>query len=102
MRKRSMNLLFPFTVTAASLLTAWFVWIAATGPAGMFETTGALFLATLCALAVLEHWLLVLPLAPMALWTWSLSSRTPATESATNPTTPTFRAPALEAGARGD
>ena len=102
MLKRPMNLLFPITVTAASLLTAWFVWIAATGAAGTFETTGALYLATLSALAVLEHWLLVLPLAPMALWNWSLSSRTPAKNIEPSRTTTPYRTPALEVGARPD
>lgn len=102
MRKRPMNLLFPITVTAASLLTAWLVWIAVGGAAGTFETTSALFLATLSALAVLEHWLLVLPLAPMALWNWSLSSRTPDLRVEAGRTTTHFRTPVLETGPRPD
>jgi putative photosynthetic complex assembly protein 2 len=37
--------------------------------------TGQAMLATLCALAMLEHWLMVLPLPSDALWRWSLEGR---------------------------
>jgi putative photosynthetic complex assembly protein 2 len=77
MRRRPMNLFFPFSVTAATLLTGWFAYQTAILPTGGIEATAAVFLATLSALALLEHWLLVLPLRPMALWTWSLASREP-------------------------
>jgi putative photosynthetic complex assembly protein 2 len=77
MRRRPMNLLFPFSVTVSTVLTAWLFGIAATSPPGSFDAVAATLLGTLMALAVLEHWLLVLPLPAMALWTWSLSSRSP-------------------------
>ena len=76
MRQRPMNLLFPVSVTAATLITGWLAWTAAGLPAGSFEATSFALLATLMALGLLEHWLLVTPLPAMALWSWSLSSRT--------------------------
>lgn len=75
MRKRPMNLLFPISVTVSTVITAWLVMVAASHPAGSFDAIGYTLLATMMALAVLEHWLLVLPLPAMALWNWSLTSR---------------------------
>lgn len=75
MRKQPMNLLFPVSVTVSTLITAWLAVLAASHPTGSFEAIGNTLLATMMALAVLEHWLLVLPLPAMALWNWSLASR---------------------------
>jgi putative photosynthetic complex assembly protein 2 len=85
MRKRAMNLLFPFSVSLATGAMGWFAVMAWQAPSGSFEAVGATLLAVLAGLAVLEHWLLVLPLAPMALWNWSLKSRPakPAADTAT-------------------
>lgn len=77
MSRRPMNLLFPVSVTVSTILTAWLAAQALASAPGTFEAVAYTLLATLMALAVLEHWLLVLPLPAMALWTWSLSSRTP-------------------------
>ncbi len=71
-RRRRMNWFFPFPVAAASALTIWiFHWSAdpATpeGPA-----MGAALAGTLLALAVIEHWMLVLPINPSTLWRWAL------------------------------
>lgn len=81
-QRRPMNLLFPFSVTGATLATAWLAQraLAATGP---FEATGYGLLAALMALAVLEHWMLVLPLRSEALWSFALdaSRRNPAPRS---------------------
>ncbi len=75
MRKRPMNLLFPISVTVSTVITGWLAMLAGGHPAGSFEAIGYTLLATMMALAVLEHWLLVLPLQAMALWNWSLASR---------------------------
>ena len=72
--RRSMNLLFPLSVTLSTIAT-W-VLIAEAGTAGgAFEQTAATFLATLMALALIEHWFLVVPLPSAALWSWGLWSR---------------------------
>jgi putative photosynthetic complex assembly protein 2 len=70
-RQRRLNWLFPLSVSALSLTAAW--WLqrlgAATTPA---EAVGFAILATLTALALLEHWLMVLPLPDAKLWRWMI------------------------------
>ncbi|MFZ4807162.1 MAG: putative photosynthetic complex assembly protein PuhE [Hyphomicrobiaceae bacterium] len=77
MARRPMNLLFPFSVTISTLVTGWLFVLAARQVPGSFEAIAYTLIATLMVLAVLEHWLLVLPLQAMALWNWSLASRPP-------------------------
>jgi len=73
--KRPMNLFFPLSVTLATIsVTMVLVRLSATDISA-FETAGLSFIATLLALAVLEHWFLVAPLPIAALWSWSLRSR---------------------------
>jgi putative photosynthetic complex assembly protein 2 len=69
-RRRAMNLLFPFAVTAATLVCGWLV-AEAVGASGA-RRVGTMLVATMLALAVIEHWLLVLPLESTALWRWAL------------------------------
>jgi putative photosynthetic complex assembly protein 2 len=73
-RRRPMNLLFPLCVTAATVATALLVQRATADGASEFEAAGITFVATMLGLAVLEHWLLVIPLPETALWQWSLAS----------------------------
>jgi putative photosynthetic complex assembly protein 2 len=68
LRKRRMNVLFPFSVTGLGLLTFYLVNLPAS-----FETT---MLATLSVIGLLEHVLLMLPLPIERLWHWSLSRQT--------------------------
>jgi putative photosynthetic complex assembly protein 2 len=74
-RNRPMNLLFPFSVTAATLFCAWLFHRALLPGATPFEVTAASLLGTLAALAVLEHWFLMLPLPAEALWRWAMDRR---------------------------
>lgn len=71
---KPMNLLFPVSVTASTVIAVYLVHgaIAAATP---FELTSYVFLSALMVLAIIEHWFLVLPLPVAALWNWSLSSR---------------------------
>ncbi|MCZ8260209.1 MAG: putative photosynthetic complex assembly protein PuhE [Beijerinckiaceae bacterium] len=80
-RNRPMNGLFPFSVTASTLVTAWLCHSMLTAPAGSFEATGHALIAALMALAVLEHWFLVIPLPFGELWSWGLASRPPVPEA---------------------
>jgi putative photosynthetic complex assembly protein 2 len=73
-RRRPMNLLFPVSVVAGSWLAIEFA-ARALGADTDHAAVGHAMLATLCALAMLEHWLMVLPLPPEALWRWSLEGR---------------------------
>jgi len=74
-RRRPLNLLFPVSVTAATVATVLILerGLAEGVPPG--EAVGAVFLGTMLALAVLEHWFLVLPVQATALWQWALEAR---------------------------
>jgi putative photosynthetic complex assembly protein 2 len=73
--KKPMNLLFPFSITISTVILVKLVQAAVAPHASRFDRAGFCFLSVLMALAVLEHWLLVLPLPAAKLWGWSLSSR---------------------------
>ncbi len=74
LRKKPMNLLFPVSVTVSTVIAAHLVSLAihSTDP---FSRAGYDFLSAMMVLAILEHWLLVLPLPAASLWGWSLRSR---------------------------
>lgn len=69
--KRPMNLLFPISVTAATVAAVIIFQQALEPTRPAFEAAGLTLVATLLILAILEHWLLVLPLPDGALWGWS-------------------------------
>jgi putative photosynthetic complex assembly protein 2 len=75
LKKKPMNLLFPFSVTISSVICV-VMWEHAVAPgASAFTQAGGTFIATMMALAILEHWFLVLPLPAAALWHWGLASK---------------------------
>jgi putative photosynthetic complex assembly protein 2 len=74
-RKRPMNCLFPVSVTLSTIAALLLAQAAGAPESEAFETAGFTFLATLVALALLEHWLLVLPLPAASLWNWYLGRR---------------------------
>lgn len=82
LRRKPMNLLFPVSITVSIVLATMVAERALSESATAFEATAASFLAALMALAILEHWFLVVPLPVSALWRWSLASRDPAGPSA--------------------
>jgi len=67
MRRRPMNALFPLSVTLGTLLATLFGWQALSGD-GVGEQVAGAMLATLAALAVLEHWCMVVPLPKQKVW----------------------------------
>jgi putative photosynthetic complex assembly protein 2 len=71
-RKAPMNAFFPWSVTLLTFATACWIERAVDAPAGSGAEIGFSLLATLTALALLEHWMMVLPLPDAALWTWAL------------------------------
>jgi putative photosynthetic complex assembly protein 2 len=71
-RRRAMNLLFPWVVTAATVVAVVLVHEALAQPAGSAAAAGAWLVSTLLVLAIVEHWLLVLPLEATALWRWAM------------------------------
>jgi putative photosynthetic complex assembly protein 2 len=79
MVRRSMNLLFPVSVTAASVVLGLLVQLASAAEATSLERVGLMLVASLLALGILEHWFLVLPTSEDSLWRWALR---PAAEGA--------------------
>lgn len=75
LRRQPMNLLFPVSVTAATVALAVMAYEAAGAEPGSFAALAWCLGAGLLALALLEHWFLVLPLADSALWGWAMRSR---------------------------
>lgn len=73
-RKKPMNLLFPISVTVATIITTVLVQQAGAPGIGPFAATGYTLLATLMALAVIEHWFMILPIPADALWRWSIKT----------------------------
>jgi putative photosynthetic complex assembly protein 2 len=80
--KRPMNLLFPVSVSIATVIMCLLVDRAVALPGVGFAGVALMLAATLLALAILEHWFLVLPIADGALWRWALSPSERATGSA--------------------
>ncbi len=74
MSRKPMNLLFPVSVTVSTVVCALLAQAAAHAT-DRFAACGLTFLATLMALAILEHWFLMLPLPAAALWHWGLRGR---------------------------
>jgi putative photosynthetic complex assembly protein 2 len=70
-RKRPMNFLFPLSVTGSTIAL---VLLAQRyhGAADAFHATGYALVLSLLALALLEHWFMVLPLPSERLWKWAL------------------------------
>ena len=74
-RRRRANALFPFSVAASTAACALLFGEAFAPGADAFRVVGFTLLGTLMALAVLEHWFMVLPVPFEALWQWGLRSR---------------------------
>ncbi len=71
-RRRPMNLLFPLSVTGGTVAAVMLVMRAVEAGPGSFESAGLHLLAALMVLALLEHWLMVLPLRGEALWSFGV------------------------------
>ena len=75
-RRRAMNHLFPLSITFLSMATfCWLERIYSTG------RTEFVLLAALTALALLEHWFMVLPLPDEKLWRWMMPTPKPTSKT---------------------
>jgi putative photosynthetic complex assembly protein 2 len=74
LKKKPMNPLFPVSVTVSTVIATVLV-RQAMQATDTFAAAGNTFLAVLMILAILEHWLLVLPIPAAALWQMGLKSR---------------------------
>ena len=72
-KKRRMNLLFPLSVTVATVVAVKLIQqlLAA---ADSFAITAHALVASLLVLAIIEHWFMVIPLPSERLWNWALRS----------------------------
>lgn len=77
-RKAPMNAFFPWSVTLLTFAVACWIERVVDAPPGSGEAVGFALLAALTALALFEHWMMVLPLPDAALWTWALPRATSA------------------------
>lgn len=69
--RRNMNGLMPVSITLGTAAGTWLALLAQGAPGGGYEATAYAILASLLLLAVLEHWLLVLPVKDEVLWAWA-------------------------------
>lgn len=74
-RRARMNPLLPVSVVASVAMLAALVGAAIDPETGATEATALTLVATLLALAILEHGFLVLPVDSLPLWRWGLASR---------------------------
>lgn len=77
-RKSPMNGFFPWSITLLTFAVACWVERIVDAPSGSGAEVGFALLAALTALALFEHWMMVLPLPDAALWTWALPKTTSA------------------------
>ena len=75
LRQKPMNLLMPLSITLGTAATTLLIGRAAAPGVTGVQAAGLTFLITMLALAVLEHWVLVLPLPFEKLWSWVLRLR---------------------------
>ena len=68
--KKSMNFLFPISMIASVIAALVVVQQIIATRYLSFESTGLTLIATLIVLAIVEHWLMVLPIPAAKLWDW--------------------------------
>ena len=77
MAKRPMNALMPVSIVAGTVVTVALALRIGRPGISPSQAAGYTCLVTMLALAVLEHWMLVLPLPFERLWSWVLKLRHP-------------------------
>jgi len=75
LKQRSMNLFFPVSITVSTAVLVWLIGAIPAWTVDPHQAIGLTLVSTMLALAVLEHWFLVLPIPAERLWQWSLRSR---------------------------
>ncbi|PTE12979.1 putative photosynthetic complex assembly protein PuhE [Pseudogemmobacter blasticus] len=98
-RHASMNWVFPVSITALSFaISCWLERaLAAESDASL---VGHMLLAALTALALLEHWFMVVPLPDQKLWRWMLPEATPSARKTRVPSTIGTKSPEVLPTAR--
>ncbi|MEM8772454.1 MAG: putative photosynthetic complex assembly protein PuhE [Pseudomonadota bacterium] len=88
-QKRSLSTFAPIALTLVTSAAAAIIYQAASAPLGDFASAGLIMIGALAALAVLEHWALVLPLSAFqtdaALWKWAMRQPKPVMPKSATP-----------------
>ena len=74
MRQRTMNALFPVSIVLATTVFGSLATRLVSLPPDAAAASGLALVAALLLLAIIEHWLLILPLPTGALWSWGMRS----------------------------
>ena len=85
LRRRPMNALFPVSVTGGTAGVVVLLQRAAAPELSDATSAGLFFVIAILALAVIEHWVLILPIPFDKLWNWVLALRRPALPKAERP-----------------
>jgi len=83
-RIRRMNWVFPISVTLLAFALAYLLERVAAAPS-IAEAVGFALVASMAGLALLEHWLMVIPLPDEKLWRWMLPAKARADRNETIP-----------------
>ena len=76
-RRRSMNAFLPVVIVISTAVLVGIGWRATHVDTAVADKVGLLLVGSMLAMAILEHFLLVLPLSSTALWRWAMRDRTP-------------------------
>ncbi len=76
-KRRPMNVFLPFSIVLSTLALVYIARHAMNIDTPPAETVGLILVGSMLAMAILEHFLLVLPLPSTALWRWAMRNRTP-------------------------
>jgi putative photosynthetic complex assembly protein 2 len=76
-RRRAMNVFLPFSIAISAVALVLIVQAAMNIDTSTARTVGLILVGSMLAMAILEHFLLVLPLPSTALWRWAMRNRTP-------------------------
>ena len=80
-KQRPMNAFLPFSIVISVVALVLIALHAINIDTSMPEKVGLMLVGSMLAMAILEHFLLVLPLPSTALWRWAMRSRTPLANS---------------------
>ena len=76
-RRRAMNVFLPFSIAISAAALIFIAQAAMNIDKSTASTVGLILVGSMLAMAILEHFLLVLPLPSTALWRWAMRNRTP-------------------------
>ena len=76
-KRRAMNALLPFSIVLSTLVLVWIVQRTLNIDTTAADKVGLTLVGSMLAMAILEHFLLVLPLSSTAMWRWAMRNRKP-------------------------